>query len=100
VDTDEDPDAALGVAPDEKIIVTDNACPHAGGNLSGGEVVGNTVSCRWHHWTFDLETGDCTDSPRARAYLRRYPAEIRSGVVWADIDNPLPADALRRIRAN
>jgi nitrite reductase/ring-hydroxylating ferredoxin subunit len=64
------------------VVVMDNACPHASGNLSGGEVVGNTVSCPWHHWEFDLATGVCTHSPLAR--VRRYPAEIRAGAVWAD----------------
>lgn len=79
--------------PAERVVIIDNACPHAGGNLSGGEVVGNEVTCRWHHWTFDLRTGRCTDSPRARACVRRYPAEIRSGIVWADLDAP-PGDGI------
>ena len=79
--------AAADVEPDERVIVIDNACPHAGGNLSGGEVTGNTVTCRWHHWTFDLDTGACTDSPRTRARVRRYPAQIRDGAVWADLSS-------------
>ena len=68
----------------ERVIVIDNACPHAGGNLSYGEVSGNVVTCRWHHWQFDLDTGLSTHSKRAR--VRRYPVEIRDGVVWADLE--------------
>ena len=79
--------AAAGVEPGERVIVIDNACPHAGGNLSGGEVTGNAVTCRWHHWTFDLDTGACTDSPRTRARVRRYPTQIRDGAVWADLSS-------------
>ena len=67
----------------DRVVIIDNSCPHASGNLSGGEVSENTVTCRWHHWRFDLDTGLCTDSNRAR--VRRYPAEIRDGVVWADL---------------
>ena len=41
----------------ERVVVIDNACPHAAGNLSAGDVEGNVVTCRWHHWKFDLEIG-------------------------------------------
>ena len=82
-------EARSGAVPDETVVVIDNACPHAGGNLSGGELAGKTVSCKVHHWTFDLETGACTDSPRARARVRCYPAQIRDGVVWADLTAPV-----------
>lgn len=68
----------------ERVIVIDNACPHANGNLSAGEVEVGVVTCPWHQWKFDLDTGRCTNSPRAR--VRRYPAELRDGVVWADLD--------------
>lgn len=69
----------------ERVLVIDNACPHAGGNLSGGEVAGNVVTCRWHQWQFDLDTGVCTHSDRAR--VRRFRAEVRDGVVWADLSD-------------
>lgn len=66
-----------------RVDVVDNTCPHAGGNLSGGEVRDGIVTCPWHHWEFRLTTGVCTHSNRAR--VRRYPAEIRDGVVWANL---------------
>ena len=47
------------------VIVIDNTCPHAGGNLSGGTLSDSTVTCPWHEWRFDLRTGICTDSARA-----------------------------------
>ena len=67
----------------DRIVVIDNACPHAIGNLSGGEVTGGVVTCPWHQWEFDLETGACTHSPLAR--VRRYPAEVRDGSIWVDL---------------
>ena len=66
----------------ERVVVIDNACPHAGGNLSGGEVTGNIVTCKWHYWQFDLDSGSCIGSGRAR--VRRYRAEVRDGAVWVD----------------
>ena len=67
----------------ERAVVIDNACPHAGGNLSGGEVNDGIVTCPWHHWQFDLNTGVCIHSDQAR--VRRYRAEIRDGMIWADL---------------
>ena len=78
-------DRELAVFPlgdPERVVVTDNACPHSSGNLSGGEVRENRVQCPWHHWEFDLDRGVCTHS--ALATIRRYPAEVREGVVWFD----------------
>lgn len=74
----------MGKPPGVEVI--DNACPHAGGNLAGGEVKNGIVTCRWHQWEFDLRTGRCTHSDRAR--VKHYPAEIRDGVVWADLSSP------------
>lgn len=79
-----DKELAVFHLPDQdRVFVIDNACPHAGGNLSGGEVTGRIVSCKWHQWEFDLATGVCTHSRLAR--VRTYPVEIRDGVVWADL---------------
>lgn len=79
-----DAEYAVFVFPDTgEVIVTDNACPHASGNLAGGEVAGRTVTCPWHHWEFDLDSGQCTHSPRAS--VRRYTAEVKDGHVWVDL---------------
>jgi nitrite reductase/ring-hydroxylating ferredoxin subunit len=42
-----------------------NQCLHLGVRLSDGHLHGSVVECRWHHWRFDLETGevDAEDSP-------------------------------------
>ncbi len=65
----------------ERVFVMDNACPHASGNLSGGEIRDGKVDCPWHHWEFELSTGVCTHSDRARVTC--YQAHIRDGYVWA-----------------
>jgi nitrite reductase (NADH) small subunit len=72
--------AVFRLTEPERVIVTDNACPHASGNLSGGEVHGAIVKCPWHHWEFDLDRAECVHSQRAR--LRTYPAEVRNGLVY------------------
>lgn len=67
----------------DRVMVTDNACPHAGGNLSAGEVSGGVVTCPWHQWPFDLATGICTQSGDAR--VRTYRTEIRAGEIWIEL---------------
>ncbi|MEK6676268.1 MAG: Rieske (2Fe-2S) protein [Planctomycetota bacterium] len=68
-----------------EVFVIDNTCPHAGGNLSGGEVADHVVTCPWHSWPFDLRTGVCVHSSQAR--VRGYPADIRDDMVWVDLDS-------------
>jgi len=67
----------------ERVIVIDNACPHAGGNLAGGSVENEIVTCPWHQWEFDLNTGVCTHSQAAR--VNRYPARIEDGLVIVEL---------------
>ena len=36
-----------------------NACPHEGNPLHEGDILGDTLTCAYHGWTFDLGTGAC-----------------------------------------
>jgi len=67
----------------DKVFVIDNTCPHAGGNLSGGEVAAGVVTCPWHQWQFELSTGVCVDSTAAK--VGKYPARLRDG--WVEISD-------------
>lgn len=73
----------------DEVIVTDNSCPHASGNLSAGRLTGSVVTCPWHEWEFDLTTGSCVHSEHAR--ITRYPVTVRDGFVYADVESVLPA---------
>src|SRR5262249_30062195 len=58
-----------------------DACPHAGGPLSDGMVVGDALACPYHTWTWDLRTGSCTLPGRdARALVFR--TSVEAGEVW------------------
>lgn len=78
--------AVIRLPDTDEVVVLNNTCPHAGGNLSGGEVTGCTVTCPWHEWEFDLKTGQCVHSPKAR--VTRYPCQVREGVVYVDPSAP------------
>lgn len=54
-------------------------CPHMFGPLWEGTLGEGRVTCPWHRWTFDLETGRCVDSPReegATCRLRRLEISV------------------------
>ncbi|MDP9362154.1 MAG: Rieske 2Fe-2S domain-containing protein [Acidobacteriota bacterium] len=40
-------------------FATDNTCPHRGGPLAEGDLIGNEIVCPWHLWGFDVTTGLC-----------------------------------------
>jgi NAD(P)H-dependent nitrite reductase small subunit len=40
-------------------FATDNTCPHRGGPLAEGDVMGDEIVCPWHLWSFDVATGIC-----------------------------------------
>jgi len=39
------------------LFASDNTCPHRGGPLGEGDLIGEEVICPWHLWTFDVRTG-------------------------------------------
>jgi nitrite reductase/ring-hydroxylating ferredoxin subunit len=68
---------------DGEIHAFENACPHEGNPLIDGEILGPTLTCVYHNWRFDLETGACLAGDDA---ARRYPAELGDGEVWINVD--------------
>jgi nitrite reductase/ring-hydroxylating ferredoxin subunit len=77
-------DAEIAVfLADGRAHALSNTCPHEGNPLVEGELLGPTLTCAYHSWKFDLETGACLfgDEP-----VRLYPAEVRDGSIWIDLD--------------
>ena len=44
-------------------FATDNTCPHRGGPLAEGDLIGNEITCPWHLWSFDVASGVCPGNP-------------------------------------
>ncbi|HWW60802.1 MAG TPA: Rieske 2Fe-2S domain-containing protein [Thermoanaerobaculia bacterium] len=44
-------------------FATDNTCPHRGGPLAEGDLMGNEIVCPWHLWGFDVASGACVGNP-------------------------------------
>ena len=47
-------------------FATDNTCPHRGGPLAEGDLIGDEINCPWHLWGFDVRTGLCAGNPEIR----------------------------------
>jgi nitrite reductase (NADH) small subunit len=73
--------------PQERFVVSDNACPHASGNLAAGELHRSAIVCPVHHWKFDLDSGYCVGT--YDVILRRYASRVDNDTLLVDIDQPL-----------
>jgi len=49
---------------DGEFYAINNACTHAGGDLSKGKLEGKIVTCPRHGSTFDVTTGKCISGPK------------------------------------
>lgn len=77
-----------------------NRCLHRGIPLSEGrQYAPGTLSCPYHGWTYDVETGELvsvlTDRPDSpicgKVSVRTYPVEERLGIIWVYVgDEPAP----------
>ena len=66
--SDVPPGAAKEVMADDQVVALfnvegtfyalDGVCPHAGGPLGEGTLRGSVVTCPWHGWQFDVNSGE------------------------------------------
>ena len=67
-----------------------NRCPHEGYPLKEGSVSdGCVLTCNWHNWKFDLESGETLVGGDR---LRRYPLRLEGDEIWLDLTDP-PGEA-------
>ena len=67
-----------------KFYAIDDTCTHRGGPLSEGELNGNTVTCPWHHATFDVTTGQATGPP-AQKGVQAYKVQVEGSDVKIEL---------------
>jgi nitrite reductase/ring-hydroxylating ferredoxin subunit len=63
----------------------DNHCPHKGASLAAGQCGETMVSCPWHHWKFDLRTGEAIGRPGVRVVT--HAVEERDGLLWVTLSD-------------
>ncbi|MCA9254014.1 MAG: Rieske (2Fe-2S) protein [Phycisphaerales bacterium] len=79
--------AVFHLADPDRFVVIDNACPHASGNLSAGDLEnGREIICPWHFWAFDLDSGECVMNDAIK--LNRYDCKVEDGRLFAKLSRP------------
>ena len=68
---------------DERYACADR-CPHYGIRLSEGTLDGSLLTCRWHHWCFDMRTGAVDEPSSTYESFETFDA-------WVDGDDLLVA---------
>ena len=63
-----------------KLYGIKDACPHMGASLGDGKLEGHRVICHMHGWTFDLETGLCSQTRQNSAKL--YEVKVDGDAVF------------------
>ena len=64
-------------------FATDNVCPHRGGPLAGGDLIGNEINCPWHLWAFDVRTGLCAGNRDIS--VTSYPLVVEGGRILVNL---------------
>lgn len=67
---------------DGELFAFPNACLHYGVRLSEGKLDGKVVTCRWHQWRYQLETGRVLSDESPYATFTTFPVVVESGEVF------------------
>src|SRR4249920_2235386 len=60
-----------------------NTCLHRGGPLGQGFLEGQSVTCPWHSWTFDVTTGE--NIVNAELKIACFPTRVEDGHVLVKV---------------
>lgn len=80
------------------IFACNNKCPHEGYPLSEGTLTeGCVLTCNWHNWKFDLESGE---TMVGGDQVRTYPARLDGGDLLLNVSDPSPEQAIGKALDN
>jgi phenylpropionate dioxygenase-like ring-hydroxylating dioxygenase large terminal subunit len=87
----------VGRKRDGSLFAMRDSCPHRGIPLSCGWFDGETVTCRYHGWSFEAGSGQCTAIPSltrhdtldpTRIYAASFPCVEQDGYAWVYVPEP------------
>ena len=87
----------LGRKKDGSIFAMRDLCPHRGIPLSAGWFDGEHVTCKYHGWSFEPCSGQCSEIPSltrhdtldaTKIYTAAYPCVERDGYAWVYLPKP------------
>ena len=71
-----------------EIYAIDDDCPHEGGPLSEGQIIGEEIECPWHTSHFNIKTGRVTMDPATKD-VATYRVRLVGDAVEVEIQDPV-----------
>lgn len=68
---------------DGEFHALEGICPHQGGPLGKGKLAGCIVTCPWHGWQFDVQSGQHQTS--ASLVHTKFPVKVEGDNVLVDV---------------
>ncbi len=65
---------------EQNYYALENRCPHAGALLHEGIIEGQILTCIWHGWKFDLDSGQSLNEYWAR--IKTYGINVKNNEVY------------------
>jgi toluene monooxygenase system ferredoxin subunit len=90
-----DGDMAAAVVEGRPVVVVrldgalhafEDRCAHLGVALSDGALDGGVLTCRAHHWQYDIRSGRGVNP--ASVCLKRFAVKVEGGRVLVDVGEP------------
>ena len=69
---------------DNEFFAISNTCLHRGGPLGEGFLEGDTVTCPWHGWKYNVKTGANAMIPTAK--VANYQVKVEGNDVLVAVD--------------
>lgn len=69
---------------DGKLYGIESDCKHMKASLQKGKVQNEIVTCPWHHWQYDIKTGQCLTVDKFK--LKTYAVEVDGDDVFIVLD--------------
>ena len=69
---------------DGTFYATDDTCSHNGGPLGEGTLEGTTITCPWHHWQYDVTTGQMMVN--ASTKIDTYAVRVEGTDILVDVE--------------
>jgi nitrite reductase/ring-hydroxylating ferredoxin subunit len=76
-----------------EFFAVDGVCPHKGFELDQAQLYGCRIECPWHHYQYDVRTGEnCFpkdvyrgDLPSPAEPIATYRVELRGPEIWVEL---------------
>jgi len=72
---------------DGSVYAFSDSCRHQGGSLSSGALIGDSVACPWHGWTYNVRTGKSIVPPIGLR-VPTYPVRVADGTIIVAVSWP------------